>query len=725
MDGQKSMNKKIKFKIKVLSVIFGSALCSQVLGLEHFNWQPDQCNRECPGSWVITERPPLAFYRPQITVAVAKQRFDFKKKLMSGDDLEIVGKSLWIRAKKTQFEYESSSMRWALKGPVLAWINDLYLEGESAIYDQKREYFEAKNIEFFFQKYNFYGTACSISRQNNFIEIVDLKTSQCPPSHQSWSFRISSMTYDTQADTLVLYKPGLFIYDYEILHIDHFAFDGLRAKNRLENIPRLHIETNSGIALQFPMVWTKKEETLALVPEVNTKQGIGMGVAISKDKVHAKGFVQLMPFQKSEESSWMGSITSKQRNSNFSYGYRGALVSDPAFCYRYPGVVDFWEDLYLVNDGWISKETEFGKITLSTEKLYRSQEARENDYEVIEYLGRADWSHNGNIRVNAGADVIHRYNDQTYQRIRWQSEYDLGAQRGFELRLSAYPFDSTYAGALVWATKTYPYRTAVGQWELFFAGSFANEQAVPLLLDTIAQPIGPDFLMNGQWHTGLDWTSSGTWVTPKWTIDLTSRLQAALSIAYALKHPSQPWDAPAQPYLTPFRENDRFSPMSMRIMNERWNGELLWDLLRGECVMAQWGRSLAFEESVVELLIFYHEYYPMDRLSQTVQSVAQFGYQYHSNVEGPWQLDFNVRWDLIPIKISSAGISLVYDDCCWEFSLKAGADRQYDPNTSLVEWHYNLGVGLEIYALGMLDNTKNPWMASERPSRPFVSKNHY
>ncbi len=725
MDKQKTPRRKKTQKIKYLCELLGLALCSQAFGLEAFKWQPDQCEQECPGSWVVTDQTPRGFHKPQITVSVSKQRFDLKKKLMSAEDLEMVGKSLWVRANKTQFEYESSSKRWALKGPVLAWINDLYLEGESAIYDQNEEYFEAKNIEFFFQKYNFHGTASSLSKQENLIEIIDLKTSQCPPSHQSWSFRFASMTYNTQSDQLVLYDPGLFIYNYQIFHIDQFAFDGLRAKHQLENIPRLHIETNSGIALQLPIVWTKTEETVALVPEVNTKQGLGIGTAISKNKVHAKGFLQIMPFQNTEQTSWMGSIRSEQITSHFSYGYRGSLVSDPAFCYRYPGVIDFWEDLYLVNYGWMSKETEFGKITLSTEKLYRSQEARENTYEVIEYLGRTDWSHNGPIRLNVGADIIHRYNDQTYQRIRWQSEYDLGAQRGFQLRLSSYPLNGTYAGALVWATKTYPYRTPVGKWELFFSGSLANQQIAPLLLDTIAQPIGPDFLFNGQWHTGLDWTSSGSWIAPKWTIDLTPKLQAEISIAYALSSPSQPWDAPDQPYLTLFREQERFSPLSVRIMAEHSNGEFLWDLDRGECVMAQWRRSVTFEESVIDLLVFYHQYYPMDRLSQNVESVAQFGYQYHSQVEGPWQVDWNVKWDLIPIKVACAQISLVYDDCCWEFSLKGGADRQYDPNTSLTEWHYSLGVGFEIYALGMLDSKKNPWTASEKPSKRFVSKNNY
>jgi len=718
-----AINKPLKFRIILL---FLSLSFSFLSSLEQCQWQSIYCDQDCPGSWIVLESEPENFRKSQMNVQVAKQRFDFKKKIMSGEDLEIIGKSVWIRAKQTECEYESSARSWILQGPVLAQIHDIYLEGQSALYEQNNEFFQAKNIEFFFKKYHLYGTASSVSKTDRIITFTDLKTTQCPPQHQSWSVRMDSMTYDEETDSLVIAHPGLFIHDYQIWHMNEFSFQGVRAKHHLENIPKLHIETHSGVSLQLPIVWTKENESIALIPEVNTKQGLGIGAVILKNNVYAKGFFQFMSRdQHVDDLSWMVSAASQNTFYKGSYGYQMALVSDSNFGYRYPGAIDFWENLYLVNYGWVAKETEVGKFTLSTEKLYRSQEARDPQYEVIEYLGRADWSKRDDVQLNAGADIIYRHHDQAYHRIRWAADYDLGSYRGFSSRLSAYPLEGIYTGAFLWAGKTNIYVTKIGMFECALTGSLANKEAAPLLLDTIAQPISSDFLQNAQWHSGLDWNSQGVWVTPQWTVDFAQDFQSVLSIAYALDRPTQPWESAQQPYLTPFRDVDRFSPVSLRLLGRRWSGEMLYDVLRGECVTAQWGRSIDFPQSVVDLRVFYHKYYPMDRLSQSVQSVAQCQYQYQLKTAGPWNVEWGTTWDCIPIQLSVASFAVAYDECCWKSHIKASTSRQYDPDTQATQWHYKVGIGLEIYALGMLDPKINPWAFGDSSVKRFLTKNNY
>ena len=50
---------------------------------ELFSWQSEQCDQECPGEWIITEEEPEFFRKKQMQINVFKQRFDFKKKIMT------------------------------------------------------------------------------------------------------------------------------------------------------------------------------------------------------------------------------------------------------------------------------------------------------------------------------------------------------------------------------------------------------------------------------------------------------------------------------------------------------------------------------------------------------------------------------------------------------------------------------------------------------------------
>jgi len=679
---------------------------------DKFYWVCAACDQKCPASWSIDERVPAGFSWNTLQIDVQKQRFDLKKKIMRGESIEIFGKSIWIRSPRTMFDYHPHSMRWSLSGPVLVHMPGVYLEADSAIFDQNDERFLGNELKFFLPKYALYGTATSCLLENKKLQIDDLTATQCDIIDPSWYMHIQKLEYDMDEDLLQLSDVGVFLWDYEIFYASEFVYQGLRSKRALESIPRIQIETQSGPALVWPILWTNEAEELEIIPQINFKNGISLGANVVKNNIHAKVFMQTIPFGNNPQESWMISVSSQQNDlESFNYGYQGSLVSDPNFCYRYPGAISFWQQLYLVNQGWIEKQTPLGLLRVSTEKLYRSEQAHQANYEVIEYLGRADWTSNDRLtRLNVGADLIHRYNDDCYVRTRLEGNTYVLDDFYLKHRLSAYPIEEQFVGSLWWKVPLIEIHGGAGNLKIIAAGSLSEQTSTdPILLDVIAQPISYDFFVSPGWHQGLDWGSNGAWITPIWKMSLDENITSEVSCAMAIKSPSNPWSAAGQPYLTPFRDKHFLSPISIRVSGGSWDVATLYDTATNEWVRAEMMHNMYYSTKHIRSGIFYHKYYPLDRLSQQVQSVAQYYCLYENLPENPSKMRIEMTWDLIPIQIAQAKVSFGYEDCCWSWKVSGGVDKEYDPETNGSQWHYKFGFSIDFQALGMLKSKDSKW----------------
>lgn len=657
----------------------------------------------CQGSWVIPQLPPEAL-QPIMSWEIAKQSFRLKEQVVDGQNVSVWGRGLAIQAPQALFRYAPlEEQYWHFSQGV-----SLLLQGFAAQTDQL-EYYQAKGTlmaqetEFFLEKQEFYGQCRSLTLDDKKIMMQDLQLTSCPPEDKVWDLRSPGLVYDREQDVLTIEKPSLYVGDYALLTLPTMAFTGARAQHRLENLPRVSVATGAGMGISFPLLWTREQENIEVIPDINLKRGPGIGVNIEKNSVLTRGYLQLFPPSATAKRYWMVEVISAGKHDNFSYAYQGSLMNDDDFAYKYPNMLLFEDRLYYVNRAWARHNIgRLGQVQFYGEKLFRTQEAREPGFEVIENTAHLQWDFQDNLLTSQwGFDHFYRYHDKSYFRGYGEQHVYWHRDRHWRFKLLQYPDENFGYGLSEAIMGTPQLDIGVGQFNLLFLGRLAADYGSSPLIDTIAQPLSFQSLSTLHWHQGRDWVSHGLQLTPQLTLDLNEDITACLQVSYALDRPTRPWIEESQPYLTPFRGHNRFSPVGIQVKGQQWEAQALFDGEHGEWVSSEWRRSLSLAQGQTQLGVYYHKYFPLDRLSRQTTKVAQFLLQHETDPLQPWIVKLETRFNLIPVKLERAILQFKYQHCCWNAGIKASAIRQYDCEDRVMKWQYRFNFSIELVGSGL------------------------
>lgn len=669
-----------------------------------FYWDSQQeSDCLCPGSWVV-HQPPESVDQPIVSWEIGKQSFNLKDSIVEGQQVAVWGQGYFIQAPFAHFHYAPpEAQHWDFYQGASLWARHVIIDAAALEYQQYDQHLSASEVRFLIPAPKFWGKCASLDVDKKHWEMRDLRLTSCPPDNGSWDLRSPLLTYDLESDVLIIEKPTLQWGEYALLTLPDMSFDGVRAQHRLENLPKLSVATQAGIGISFPMLWTRQSESIEVIPEVNLKRGLGMGVNIQKSSVLARGFLQLLPPSDTANRYWMMEVVSASKHDDFEYAYQGALISDEDFVYRYPHVLVFEEELYYMNRAWARHGLgEYGQIQFYGEKLYLSQEAREVGFEVIENTAHAQWDYHKNFLYSQwGVDNFFRYDDTSYWRWYGQQEIYWHPEQQWRFSLIEYPSENFGYGSFDVVQGTPWLDIGIGQLGILILGRSCESYGTSPLIDTTAQPLTFQSLSTLQWHQGRDWISHGLQITPRWKIDLSEDIVAEMCVSYAIDPPEQPWDAISQPYLTPFRDGDRFSPMGINIAGQMWEAQALFDGARWEWVTSEWRRHFYFGRGNASLGAYFHRYFPLDRLSSQTGEVAQLITRYSSDPQQRWGVDCETRFNLIPIKLSRTSLHLKYQHCCWNAGIKALAEQQYDSDTNGMKWQYHLSFNIELVGSGL------------------------
>lgn len=658
----------------------------------------------CQGSWSMLELPDKA-NQPIISWDISKQSFRLKERIVEGQNVSIWGRGLLIEALKASFRYAPLDKQyWHFSNGASILAKGIAIDTEEVHYYQSHNQLTALEAKFFIKDQGFFGECSSLEIDESKITMHGLQLTPCPPDDKVWDLRSSELSYDFETDALHIERPSLYFGDYALLTLPTMSFDGMRAQHRLENLPHVSVATQAGIGLSFPMLWTRAEESIEFAPEINLKRGPGIGVNIEKSHVLGRAYLQLVPPSETATRYWMAEVVSADASDDFAYAYQGALINDDDFVYRYPHLLVFEERLYYVNRAWARYNLgAIGQVQAYGEKLYRSQEAREVGFEVIENTAHIEWdSHKDFLTSQWGSDIFYRYsNNKSYWRLYGQQQIYWSQDRQFTFKILQYPDESFGYGLSELFAGTPALDIGVGKLSCLVLGRLSSDYGSSPLIDTSAQPLTFSSLSSLEWHQGRDWASSGLQLTPRLTLDLSDDITAHLQVSYAIDQPTQPWSAPTQPYLTPFRENNRFSPIGLDIQGRMWQAQALFDGEFGEWVTSEWRRYFYFGRGEAQVGAYFHRYFPMNRLSTDTQKVAQFLINYHSDPLQAWTMKTETRFNLIPVALERAQMYIKYQHCCWNAGVKATAMQQYDSDTNAMKWHYQLSVSMELVGNGL------------------------
>lgn len=682
-------------------VIFSTALLSAETAFYYEAKQNPDCL--CQGSWTMLE-PPEKASEPIISWDIAKQSFRLKESIVEGQNVKVWGRGLFIEAPKAAFRYAPLDKQyWHFSNGASIRAKGIAIDTAEVHYYQSHNELTASQAKFFIKDQGFFGECSSLELHDSTIIMHDLQLTPCPPDDKVWDLRSSELSYNFDADTLYIESPSLYFGDYALLTLPTMSFDGLRAEHRLENLPHISVATQAGVGLSFPMLWTRAEETIEVIPEINLKRGPGIGVNIEKNHVLGRAYLQLLPPSETATRYWMAEIVSADQTDDFAYSYQGALVNDDDFVYRYPHLLVFEERLYYVNRAWARYNLgPIGQVQAYGEKLYRSQEARDVTFEVIENTAHIEWdSHKDFLISQWGSDLFYRYNDKSYWRIYGQQQAYWSQDRQFTFKVLQYPDENFGYGLSELVAGTSSVDIGVGQLSCLILGRLSSDYGSSPLIDTTAQPLSFESLSSLQWHQGRDWVSNGLQITPRLSLELSDEITAHLQVSYAIDKPTQPWTEPTQPYLTPFRENNRFSPVGLNIQARMWEAQALFDGEFGEWVTSEWRRYFYFGRGEAQVGAYFHRYFPMNRLSTETQKVAQLLMNYHSDPMQAWTMKAETRFNLIPVALERAQLHIKYQHCCWNAGIKAAAMQQYDSETNAMKWQYQFGLSMELVGNGL------------------------
>ncbi len=670
-----------------------------VLAFQHIQWECGE-NKSCVGEWSGLD----AFHSSQknYTLSIKKQRFHLKLKEMQGEDFLLESEHFFLSAPSALFLYDSNDRAWTFPEGLVGKFENFYWEADQALYFQKSHTVVAQDVQVLLVTTGFVGQAEDLEYSEDRIFLKNIEISQCSQKNPSWSLKAESLLYTGDDDLLVIRSPKIFFYDYQILSFEEFRFEKNQARHALRGVPSFSLATGSGLTLKNPRLWTYDDHKIEITPQINSKNGIGADLKIEKNNFFAEGFVQFGIFSDHQPLSWLAKTAYSEKTGRVYFGYDAALVSDDQFYYRYPFLVSFWRDRYLPSRAWIDQKTDYGQFRIFSEKLQRTAQSKNTDTQVSEYLFQAQWTSNHKGSQSAGFDVIHRDDDEIYHRVKTCNSWFLGNQIDFSHGFSFYTREQAFNGFMHAHVPLYSLSTPIGDYHWFYVGQKSLRYGPQLGLDVIAQPITRDFLYNAHKHHGLDWSDDAHWVVSQWNIATNSIFDIETAIAWTWFSIDPPWEAPNQPYLTPFRDDDVFSPFSLRIFNAAVDFATLIDFKRSEIVYFA-ASAPVYRDSEQSVLVtsLYHKYYPSNALSTDVSKVAQIQFGYSYRPPQSWFFESSQRYDLIQMQLEEADLSFGYEDCCWLARWQIDASKQYNPENGQIEWRYKAGMQFEFKSSGL------------------------
>ncbi|NBV28170.1 hypothetical protein EBR43_02560 [bacterium] len=668
------------------------------------HWLVDKDNKICHGQWYTTYPESSDWKASSFLVDLERQRFNLKEKELSGKNLSLVGKGIILEAKTTSLAYDKTKMLWSMEGDVHLQTSSLFLEAEALSFHQNEFRLEADNVHFVLLPQHLHGYAKHFHATKDSFELIDVTYTQCPPDLKIWSIDSQRITYDGDEGLLVIERPELTAYEKTLIRGPTIRVFKNRILNKMVTIPNIKFSSQGSFALRFPMFKNQKEQSIEVVPEINIKYGPGLFTKIFKENVTVSSFAQLIKTH-DDPRAWFLGVKGSGREEKFIYNYEGAFISDQDLVYRYPDIAPNLDQLYAVNRASLKQETPLGMVQFYTEKLYRYQEARNADFEVIENLANLRLSnYQPDYHYQISGDLFYRYRDRSYRRFLSKATRHLNRNTLLNFKFNHYLEQEMYQASVDFAWQS-PDRLLVPalRGNIVFLAKAALEEGLSPLLDTVYMPIHYESLDTLNWHHGSDWSSDGVVIGPRFEWTPQKDLNVNFAINCALKIPKQPWDSNTQPYLTTFGDDHRFSPLGIRIAyQDRFLLSSLVDVAAQKYVSGQLDYNMELSHGQGYVSLFYHHYYPQDRLSLSTDKVAQFNCGYFSKTKEPWQFFVETGLNLIPIKLERMRMGWKYDHCCWESSLGFSCQKGYDPKEGSRKWNYAVTLKAEIRALGFM-----------------------
>jgi hypothetical protein len=695
--------KKIIYSMINPAILTFLVICAQEIHA-FTHWLIDEENQICHGYWHTTYPETQEWNDPNFFIELDQQHFNLKEKIMNAKNLSLVGRGMVLEAKGSSLHYEKDKMFWSLEGDVKFQTASIFIEADEVSFSQNNLSLVADNVHFVLLPQQLHGYAKHFQGTPDSFELSDVIYTQCPPDMNIWSIQSQRISYEAEPGLLVIERPELTAYESTILRGPTIRILKNKVTNRMVTIPNIKIASQGSLSVRMPMLFNQEHQSVEVIPELNFKYGPGLQTKLFKGPVFVNTFAQLFKFTK-DPLSWFMSIQSQEKKQDMIYHYQGSLVSDQDLVYRYPDLTPNVDMLYAVSRASLKKETSLGILQLYTEKLYRYQEARESNFEVIENLAHARlFDYQPKYLYQISGDIFYRYGDKAYSRFLAKSTIFSKHALLFNIMLESYPSENFHKACFdgKWRSEPKLFSTRLTG-TLLLMGKIAASSGISPLLDTVAMPMHEESLDTLNWHHGSDWVSDGVVIGPRLQWIIAQDLLLKTAINYAVKKPIKPWISATQPYLTSFSGDYRFSPLSISLsFKERFLLSTMIDLVAQKYVYGQLDYSYQLKNAQGYLSILYHHYYPKDTLSYSTEKVTQLNWGYYTQTKDPWQFFIETGVNLIPIKIERFRIGWKYDHCCWESSLGFNCQKSFNPLTQLPKWNYAVTLKAEVRALGFM-----------------------
>jgi hypothetical protein len=521
-----------------------------------------------------------------------------------------------------------------------------------------------------------------------------------------WFIQTPFISYDDKPGLLIIKKPSLTAYDYKLFEGPDIKVLKNKVTNKMVAMPLVKFSSEGSFSIRAPILFEDNEQRIQVTPELNVEYGPGVHTKIIRDNTTVNAFTNFLKL--GNPRSWFIQAQGAGEDQETIYHYQGAFLSDQELVYRYPDLTPNIDQLYTVSNGSLKKETPFGTLQFYSEKLYRYQEARSDQFVIVENLASLRLSnYQPTSLFLVTTDLFNVYQDKAYPRGSFKGSKFINRTTTLNGVFVTYPQEDFYQGLLdgQWKSDSY-FLTKKISTSLNLLAKIKLTEGVSPLIDTVAMPIHYDSLETLTWHHGLDWGTNGLVLAPRaqWFSGNTFKIEAAIN--YALKQPAQPWEATDQPYLTTFRDNNRWSPLGIKLtITDQLLMSTLFDLSTKECVYGQLDYFYKTKNIYAYASVFYHHYYPLDTLSYTTGKIAQFNMGYYTKIQEPSQFFIETGFNLIPIELERFKIGWRYDYCCWESAIGFGCQKSYDPQTQVPKWNYSVSIKAELRALGFIDYT--------------------